>query len=254
MSWDWDWQLDDLDLVDVATDVILEDEGGASIAETPVRIPGRDGVYVDPRAPRGPMMLPLRIVFRYTDDTGAVTHTNGAAGHIKENLSEVKKRFARGLVPLRRTDPHAGRQRALVKALADPVPGGRQGRHVYRWILLCPSGSWQDNDETEQAAGSLSTSGDVPIFDPIVEVGAAGTLIYAALDGTTYTITAVSGPTFPVTVDVGAGTIIDDAGEPAGGAISFSDGRWLVLDPDRAQGMTGTAAGSSSVRYRNRWG
>lgn len=254
MSWDWAWALDDLDLADVCSAVVLEDEGGGSFADQGVSVPGRDGVSLDDRAPFGAMLLPVKKVLRYTDDAGAVTHVNGAAGHVKQNLSEIKKRYNRGKVFLRRTDPDAGRQRAMVKALTDPISGGSRERFVYRWVLLCPSGSWQDDVATTQAAGSLSTSGDRRIFDPVVQIGAAGTLVYASVDGSIYTITAAAGPTFPVTVDVGAGTIVDNASADASGDVSFSDGRWLVLDPDRSQPITGSAAGSSSVTYRNRWG
>ncbi|HEY7824596.1 MAG TPA: hypothetical protein VIG24_17270, partial [Acidimicrobiia bacterium] len=231
-------------------------EGGGSFADQGVRIPGRDGVDLDDRAPFGAMLLPLKKVLRYTNDAGAVTHANGAAGHVKLNLSEIKKRYNRGAVFLRRTDPDVGRQRALVKAMTDPMPGGRRERFVYRWVLMCASGSWQDNTATTQAAGSLSTSGDKRIFDPVVSIGAAGTLIYtSAIDGTTYTITAASGPTFPVTVDVGAGTVVDDADVDASGAVTFDPGTpWLMLDPDSTTAITGTAAATSSVTYRNRWG
>src|SRR5690606_25342351 len=102
---------------------------------------------------------------------------------------------------LRRTDPHAGRVRAAVKLLTDPTPLSQRERNVYAWTLLCRKGAWEDNAATTQAAGSLSTGGSRRIPDAILEVGAAGTLTYTSLDGSSYTITVASGPSFPVTID-----------------------------------------------------
>jgi hypothetical protein len=79
----------------------------------------------------------------------------------------------------------------------------------------------------------------------------ATTITHTHADGVVESITAAAGPTYPVTVDVGAGTILDSSGTPADvrGSVTFTQPWWLRLDPDGAQTFTGTG----TIKYRNRW-
>ena len=237
-----------LTLANVATDVIIEDEYGGSFIDSGVRVPHRDGIRLDPQAPYGPRTITLKTVLRYTNSSGTITHADGAAGHVYENLSLIRAQFATGEVTLTRTAPHVGDVRALVTLLDNPIPDGRQ-RHVVRWVLTCPSGSWQDATETSEATTSVTTGGNVRIHDPIVVFASAGTVTHTHADGTVESITAAAGPTYPVTVDVGAGTILDNGSVDSRGDVTFTQPWWLRMDPDGAQTFTGTA----TIKYRNRW-
>ena len=237
-----------LTLSDVATAAIVVDEYGASFNDSGYQIPGRDGIELDPQSPYGPRTITLKTALRYTNSSGTVTHTDGAAGHVYENLSLIQAELAgSGLVTLTRTVPHIGNQRALVKLLDNPRPA--DNRSVVLWVLTCPSGSWQDATETSEATSSVTTSGNRRIFDPIIVFASATTITHTASDGTVSTITAAAGPTYPVTVDVGARTIIDNAAADAFGSVTFDQPWWLRMDPDGAQSFTGTA----TIKYRNRW-
>lgn len=246
MSWDFSYTLGSLTLADVAKHVIVLSEGGGGWEESTYKIPNLDGRRNDDLGTRGPMDLDLRVLLRGTNAAGAITHADGEAGHYYENLSLIKAELNGGLVALGRTAPHIGDVRAMVKLFMRPI---RENQIMYRLPLSCPSGSWQDAAESSAASSAVTTSGDVRIHDPIIEFAGAGTLTHTATDGTVSSITAESGPTYPVTVDVGAGTVLDNGGADARGEVSFSQPWWLRMDPDGAQSFTGTA----TIRWRNRW-
>lgn len=251
MGWDYDWKLNNLALDTVATSVRIESEGGNSNTDGGIRIPGRDGVVIDPEAPDGAVVLTLRTILRYTNSSGAVTHTDGKAGHVYENLSKIKKELYRPAT-LTRTAPHMGTVVARdVRLIADPTPG--ELRHIYLWSLLVPEGTWRDNTEST-ATGTpptVTTLGNRRISDPILILSAAGEFEYTASDGTVYTITGASGPTYPVTIDVGEGTVIDDDEEDASGSVTFSHRSWLRLDP--GSNLSLTSAVEATLKWRNRW-
>ena len=239
-----------LTLSDVATDVVIEDEYGSSWNDKGYTIPHMDGVRLDSQAPYGPRTITLKTVLRYTAAGGTVTHSDGAAGHVFENLSKIRKEFNKGsgLVTFTRTAPHVGNVRALVKLLDDPVQD-RGARHVVRWVMTCPSGSWQDASETSEATSGVTTGGNTRIHDPKIVFASATTITHTHADGLIETITAAAGPTYPVTVDVGAGTILDNGSVDVRGDVTFSHAHWLRLDPDGLQTFSGTA----TINYRNRW-
>lgn len=234
--------LGSLTLSTVCTDVVIEDEGGGSFLPSMYRTSHRDGMTHDPQGSRGPMDIALRLVI----DTSS-------EGHL--NLSKIKKELAgSGLVTLTRTVPDVGNLRALVRQFAPMVRG--EAHNVYRLFLTIPSGSWQDAAESSQSAGSVSTSGDVRIHDPIIVFASATTLTHTAADGTQSAITVAAGPTFPVTVYM-AGTdgsspfrAVDDNGDDARGYVTKTRPWGIRMDPDGAQ----TFSGSATVKWRNRWG
>lgn len=55
-------------------------------------------------------LIGIEVAVRYTDSAGAITHANGEAGHVHENLGKLKKilRGGRLLTTLQRQDPHWG--------------------------------------------------------------------------------------------------------------------------------------------------
>lgn len=253
MSWDFDYALNSLDLSDVCTAVRIEAEGGSSFRDSGYQIPGRDGVEFDDEAPYGPLSLVLRTVLRYTNASGAVTHSDGAAGHVYENLKKIKAELAGpGEASLTRTVPHIGDVRLLCKLVGDPTPAGQQ--HVYLWPLTAPSGSWQDAAESSDTGNpptGVTTTGDRIIFDPRLSISAAGETEFTLGDGTVYTVTAAAGPTYPVVVDVGAGTVVDDNGDDAAGDVTFSHEHWFRLHSNET--ATLTTDNAVTVFWRNRW-
>lgn len=254
MSWAYAYALNgNLTLSDVCSGVRIESEGGASFNDPGYFIPGRDGVESDDEAPYSPMAMALRTILRYTNSSGLVNHTDGEAGHVFENLSKIKREFSGpGLATLTRTVPHIGDVRALCKLVGDPIPAGMH--HVYSWPLFVPSGSWEDASESSDTGNpptGVTTLGDRVIFDPRISISAAGETTITLGDGTEYTITAAAGPTYPVVIDVGAGTAVDNNGDDALGDITFDHEHWFRLHPQET--ATLTTDNSVTVYWRNRW-
>jgi hypothetical protein len=251
MTWDYAYALNALDLADVATFATIEDEVPSPYSDIGVQVPGRDGITFDDEAPFSPLVATLRVHLRWTDETGAVNHADGEAGHIYENLSLLKREINKAAPTLTRTVPHIGDVRAVVKS---NTPGfvGRQ-RQVYVFPLTVPSGSWQTVTESSAVGNppAVVTSGDRVIFDPIIIFSAASTVTVTNPDGSEYQITAAAGPTYPVTVDVGAGTVLASGGADARGDVSFTELAWCRLQ--QASTITVVTTASTTIKWRNRW-
>lgn len=251
MGWNYADKLNSLTLAHVAEVVRFSDEGGNSNTDPGVAIPGLPGVTIDPEAPDGPKIATLITLLRYTSSSGSVTHTDGRPGHVFENLSKIKKELFKPAT-YTRTYPHVGTVVARnVRLIGDPKPG--QVRHEYQWTLLIPEGTWRDNTEST-ATGTpptVTTKGDRWIHDPILVLSAAGTFKYTDSAGVEYEIEGESGPSYPVTIDVGAGTILDNGAADASGKVTFSHRAKLRLEPGASLSLTSTA--SATLKWRNRW-
>lgn len=250
MTWDYATALNSLDLEDVATFATIEDELPSSFTDPGFSIPGRDGIVFDPEAGFGPLVATLRVHLRWTDENGAVNHGDGAAGHIYENLSLLKRELNKPAPVLTRTLPHIGNVRAVVKSVTPGLVG--EQRHVYVFPLTVPSGSWQDASESSDSGTpptGVITTGDRRIFDPRLSLSAAGTYTVTDADSVTYSVVAASGPSYPIVVDVGARTVVDNTSADARGSVEFSHPAWVRLSPNH----THTVTGSCTVYWRNRW-
>lgn len=230
--------LGSLTLSTVCEDIRIEDESGGYFEDMGYSIPGRPGVEYDDDADLAPLVLSMRVILKAAD--------------APQNLSKIKAELRKsGLVALKRTLSYPANQiRAMVKQVAKPI---QTDPVIYTFILSCPSGSWQDAAEDSETGNppSATTGGDTEIHDPRLEISAAGETEITLSDGTVYTITAAAGPVYPVTVDVGAGTVVDDNGDDAAGDVVFSHEHWLRLDADSAVSIT--TDNQVTLYWRNRW-
>lgn len=133
MSWTYQYAAQTVSLLDYCTAVTVVDESGGGKVGADLDVAYMDGQrWVEKTY--GPMIIPLKTILRYTDKNGLVNHTNGAAGHVYENLHALKLLFeAPGLKYLTRTDPHAGAVRAEFELAGEPVLG--EMRHIFIWPL-----------------------------------------------------------------------------------------------------------------------
>lgn len=251
--WDWAYNLNqNLDLADVANGIRVEEEGGGGFVPFGQPLPGRDGIDLDDDPPHSPLELNLRLIMRWTAGDGTVTHADGEPGHILENLTLVKRELAVPTPVLYRTAPNAGDQQAPCRLAGRPFVGDL--RHIYHFPLTVPSGSWQQAGTISTATGSppaVTTSGDRRIWDPTIVLSGAQTFTLTDADGTVYTIVAAAGPTYPVTIDVGAGTILDDNGADARGDITFDHDAWCRIAANSTP--TISAPSGATIQWRDRW-
>lgn len=255
MSWTYDYEAQSVDLLDYCSSVSIPDESGGGLAGANTRVGFLDGERWEPKN-YGPMTLQLKTILRYTNSSGAVTHTNGEAGHVYENLHNLKLLFGQpGLKYLTRDDPHAGAVRAAFELVGEPQVG--EMRHIFYWPLRIPSGSWQS--ETQSSAGpgappTVNTSGNRRIHDPQIVFAAAGTFTYTNAAGKVYSITAAAGPTYPVTLSRSNGewTSTDNASADAAPYLTVTQPDVLVLDPN-TNSLSMTSSSNVTISWRNRW-
>ena len=250
MSWTTADALNSLDLSDVATFAKAENEVPGPFSDPGVAIPGRDGVQYDPEAPFSPLVATLRVHLRWTNAAGAITHVDGEVGHIRENLSLIKRELSKPVTVWSRTLEHIGDVRAVVKSNTPGFVG--EQRQVYNFPLSIGVGAWQDASEsssTGSPATGVITEGDREVSDPRVSLPSAGTRTVTTADGLVYTIVAASGPTYPVIVDVGAGTVIATGGADASGDVTFDHEHWFRFSANHTHVITG----SGTWFWRNRW-
>lgn len=234
--------LGDLTLSDVCAAAVVLDEGGGAYTDSSVVIPGRDGAVIDPEGSLAPLTLSVEFVPKYTDAGG----TPGF-GHL--NLSKLKAQLGKPQeVALVRTVENIGQVRAMVKQFAPLV---EQRPNVYQTSLFVASGSWQDASESSNTGNppTVVTGGDREIWDPRLSISAAGQTQFTLSDGTVYTITAAAG-TFPIVIDVGAGTVTA-GGSDASGRVTFSHEHWFRLEADATASIT--TDNTVTVFWRNRW-
>lgn len=243
MMWGGPWKLNSLDLSTVALHVgVVDLLGGPSFRDPGITVVGRDGVVDDPLAPLGPWTFTLRVVYKWEDQSGV----DGVVGGRNLVLRELYK-----TPTLYASVPRWGAVSAPVKLVADPQPGSERNEWLY--MLRSPYGGFKDVSETSQTGTppTAVTSGVKPIHDPVLIFSAAGTYELTWGNGRKFTVVASAGPTYPVTVDVGAGTIVDDAAADASGDVSFSDPAWLILEAGAT--LSHTATSEVTLKWRNLW-
>lgn len=253
MSWTYDYEGQSTDLLDHCTAVTIDDESGAGKQGSNLQVGHLDGERWGAK-PYAPLDVVLKTVLRYSNSSGAVTHADGAAGHVYENLSELKKLLgASGIKTLTRIAPDYGTVRARFEMISGPIRG--EQRHVFYWPLRIPSGSWEDNSQSSATGNppSVTTGGDRRIWDPEIEFSGAGSFTYTNGDSEVFKITLASGPTFPVTVAVVDGEWVstDNASADAAQHTTIENPSVMVFDADSSLSIATTV--SCTVRWRNRW-
>ena len=255
MSWVYSYQTDSVDLLDYCDAVVIENEGGSGKRGSNLAVGFLDGERWEPKN-YGPLDLVLKTTLKYSNASGLITHVDGAAGHVFENLSEMKKLMTQpGLKYLTRTAPDYGSVRAAFEMIGPPLIPPAERIAVY-WPLRVPSGSWQTVTQSTATGNppAATTGGNRQISDPELVFSGAGTFTYTAGDGQVYQVSVATGPTFPVTLtnDNGEWVATATGGADAAPYVTAGHPAVLVLDPDSALSISTTV--SVTLRWRNRWG
>ena len=246
MAWDYDYRVGATSLSDYCTRITVPDESGGGLIGDNLHIPGTDGERVMDKT-LAPTVIPFKTFLRYTNPSEAITHTDGAPGHVYENLSELKKIFRKqGPVLLLRDQPHAGTVVAEVELMGEPVRGEED--HIFTWPLKLIGGSWRGNTQNSVAAASVVTSGDTRIDDMEIEFAGTSTVAFTDAAGITYSIEALSG-SFPLIVFTGPNKRVEQGGSPDPGRVVIDHEAWFRLDADD----TPSISGSATFRWYDRW-
>lgn len=234
--------------------VRLLTEGGSGKRGGNVAVQYLHGEHAVPHKFASPRLLPLEVVLRYTNSAGAITHADGAEGHVFENLSEVKRllRGQRSQATLARTAPDMGAVQIDVEC-GEPTP--TQNRFTYLFPLVAARPFWRSTTLNSVSTSPLAVGGDEAVDD-------AEIVFSAAAVNPVFTHTA-SGATITYTGTVPAGgvrvyTETGQAKNETGGAdvselLSYNKPYILELDPGVSNAYT-ISSGTVTVSWRDKWG
>lgn len=225
MSWDYIYTAGGVDLTLYCENIrVLTEYGLAARRSHDHPNAGQHGTFYRSGKLLGAGNVDLNTYLRTSDENGAVTHVDGVAGHVYENMSVLKRIFNKttGLVTLRRVAPHIGAQIMAVELIDLPTIG--QNRYDIIWPLNSPKPLWRSETLQSNAlsTGNFNPGGDAPMDDGILTMGTGASVFCAA---TRSGITANTG----CVVNCGTG-VVTITGSPARGAIEPFSARWLHLD------------------------
>lgn len=256
MSWDYGWQagpkggtLSDLD--DYCTWVRLA--GGAETVAGKRGVnqvaPYRHGTHAVAHKFTTELVVPLEMAFRYTNSSGAVTHSDGAPGHVYENKATVEKLLSgsKGLATVRRVVPDFGTCEAYVELMAPSVM--TQNRATYLYMLNAPEGSWKSTVQTTSTSTPVSVAGNHPTAPVLQIVGGTDVVVTMTADGATVTVDGAT-PAGGVEVDFESGLVTQiSGGDDYGEFVSYGKPYGVLLEPgDNAYGTSGSP---SSVTFKH---
>lgn len=212
MAWDYDWQAGPagslLDLADYCASVRVVNEWSTGRRGSNPIVQYQHGAHHAARKYVRPTTFVLETSIRNTNAAGAITHSDGAAGHAYENLSILKGIFGGtvgALVRLQRTAPHIGAAYIDVEQLGEAIP--TQTRHIFGWPLTAPHPFWIGAADNGNTQPTLTVAGDAPVGDAVLKF-LTGTDVKAALASGDFAQVVGALPAGGVTLDLGTGLAV----------------------------------------------
>lgn len=180
MKWPYSYEVDGTDLVDnngPCKAVVIMDERSADLRGFDRDIAWQEGQYHTANKRRTGVDLPLKLILRDRNSDNTVTHPDGHAGHIQQNLQAVKRLLVPGQHVLSRHAPDVGDQEIDVER----IPGlGRQG-DTLEYLAVChaafpfwrevPAVSFTDSF-TGDGSLSVTVAGDVAVSNATITIAA----------------------------------------------------------------------------------
>lgn len=247
LGWDYDITADGIDLIDYCDRVVVVTEGMADREDANFTVPGLEGEMSFPNKLWKSGNVILITFLKFADEDGLVTHEDGTAGHVYENLSTLKRIFGKnGLVDLRRTAPDYGETQMLVELTQGPQEVSYPAHRM--WVFKAPKPFWKGlTPVTVNANGSITPEGDAPVDDMVCDFPTDGRI---TIDDEWI---QMSGAGEAAVVDCGERTILGDGsgGLPLDRYFQPYSDRWLRLYGGYASSVTLT--GGASFTYYPAW-
>lgn len=257
MAWDYVWQVGPaggslLDLDDYCQMVRVVNEWSEGRRGSNPVVQHQHGAQFAARKYVRPTSLVLETAVRETNAAGAVTHSDGKAGHTYENLSTLKRLFG-GLagkqVRLKRTAPHIGAAYLDVEMLGKAIP--TQTGHIFGWPLTAAKPFWLGAADTNNTADPLVVAGDAPVDDAVVRlIGGTDAKLVVDSTGDFLQIEGAM-PGAGVSINLADGTCVQiTGGTDYSNALRRSNS--FELDPG-SNDVTLTGGGTMSVDWVTKW-
>ena len=236
-----------------ATSVRALSEGSPELAGALHGIDAKHGAGSNPLKFNTTKDLMLEVAVRYTDAAGAITHTNGAAGHVLENLSELKRVLGgdrASFVAVRRDDPHWGEVDLWCEQL-QPV-AETQNRFVFLFPLTAASPFWRSTSPTTQSPPTITVGGNARCDNALVRFLTGTDPVFTHTPSGAEIGIEGAVPVGGVELDVATGTCrrISD-GADWGNWLTVNK-RW-ILELDIGANACTIAGGTCEVEVANQW-
>ena len=240
MSWTYSYAIDGTSLATYASSVRLLSEKRAALRGRDFELPWRQGARHTVDKYYRSVTMPLEFDLRYTNGSGVVTHADGAAGHVYENMQELKALMQSGQFVLSRTAPHMGAQKLDIEVTDEIIPTFPRFRYVALVTAVFPFWAASTATTTAQTfTGDTSMAvvqgGEVPHHAFTIDIFADGQPVTnVALENSTTGQTITYGATIDagdtVTVDIGGGTVVHDSDGNVDAALSVTHAEWMRLN------------------------
>lgn len=232
---------------------------------TNLEIAGRDGKRFTGRKYYKSRSFALAIRALPQNSSGAVTHTEGAHAHIRENIDDLLAMLdgADSLISVQRTEPnYPGAGTTVREILAEviatvPIING-QGRYDRTGLVVfeAPHPFWRElpvNTQLAFTTGNITTGGNIRIGDMVIDFNGFNGVQRLTHDSSGDYI-EIDGDTTvnPVTVDVGNRTVMQN-GSPAEDLITFTKEYWMRWPSASTVGLTLTGTGDVDLTWYDQW-
>lgn len=230
---------------------ILGDGAGTGLEGDDADVQYLHGERVNPTKYSASGQIMLELTFRRTNSSGAVTHTDGEAGHLYENIALAKKIFytPRKRVTIQRVAPHQGTVWAHGQLMQAEMLGEVEWRTILP-IKIADPPFWESSTLITgvNPVPTLVVAGNAPVDDVLVTVS----------DGTCELTHTASGRMVGLAGAATGGTINCRLGNAFNGATDLSE--WLVhshpdfleLDGGETNAFS-VSGGTATVAYRPKW-
>jgi hypothetical protein len=271
MAWDYNEQIGGTPLTNYADMVRFVGEPIGGVRGKTLDVAYKHGAYAAGRHWAKAQFVVLETLLRYTDSAGAITHTDGAAGHVYQNRSELArlmKQSANSIFTMTRVVPDYGTLRARFISLDEAAPIGGTD-HLFRWPLWNLDGGWESNvldinqnDTSLGASGTIvfTTGGNMetyPVFTIDCTADGANpslTLAAGSLDALTLSASYVAAD--QIIIDVGERTVTLN-GTREKTSLQINRGWWMELLANTTNLTINWASDSGTwdvnTAVRNKW-
>jgi len=269
MAWDYNYRADAVQLSDYCTSVRILDEASPSKRGSNIVVPYLHGEWSEYNKWFNSVPFGLECALRYTNASGAITHADGAAGHVYENLAALKYLFGKrtGTVTLTRETPHQGQNRADIEVLDEIHSVGP--RHKYLIICRMVHAFWRETPAEQDIETGITTSrtytiatgGNAPINDMVItfdiNANTTGPRLALVAGDDFVKLTGDLVNTDQVIFDVGARTVTLN-GSNAADRLAIGTAWWMEFASAKPTlGLTATATAGTdwdvTIDWYNKW-
>lgn len=247
LGWKYDITADGTALLNYCDRVVIVTEGMANREDSNFKVPGLEGEMSFPNKLWDAGNVIMVTFLKYADSDDLVTHADGAAGHVYENFSALKRILGKnGLVDLRRDAPDYGETKMLVELIQGPQEVSYPAHRL--WVLKAPKPFWSGlTPVTVNSNGNITPDGDAPIDDMVASFPGNGRI---TIDDEWI---EMSGAGEAAVVDCGERTVVSDdsAEDPLDRHFQPYSDRWLRLEGGVQSSVTVT--GSAEFEYFPKW-